>query len=102
MKKLNRVNIIWIAVILTLAILVLLPNKSHTPSDYSEMSAGQLLDRQLVIEQEIATLVKDKNEVQGLRDSKTASLRGQSTGEQDTTVPVVDSVTDQVDESLGL
>lgn len=62
MKKLNRLNIIWLVVIVILAILVFLPNKAHTPSNYDEMSAGQLLDVKIDYDSQIQAL-KDKRQI---------------------------------------
>jgi hypothetical protein len=53
-------------------------NKENTKTlTTTEMTAGQLLDEQLALEQEISKKIKEKNLIQQLRDEKTASARGQ-------------------------
>ena len=66
------------------------------------LSPWQLFDRQLCYENKIKELEKQKNEVQDIRDSKTASLRwtddvqGQSTGK------VAETPITQLNKAMGL
>jgi hypothetical protein len=57
-----------------LLILFIIPNK-QAKLTYNTMTAGQLLDVQLNIEEKINDLVTQKKIVQSLRDKKTSIIR---------------------------
>ena len=76
MNKKRIITITTILVAIFLSVLFI-PRLSQPKLTYETMTAGQLLDVQLWLEKKINALVLQKKEVQQLRDSKTASLRGQ-------------------------
>lgn len=91
MKKINRVNIIWLSVIVILFVLVVIPHKQHTPTNYDEMTAGQLLDVKIDYDNQIQALKDDRQIVIDKYNVKRGYVQ---TGEQ---TPI-----EQVNDELGL
>ena len=77
-------------------------NTSLSGTSLEKLSPGQLFDRQLCYENKITELVKQKNEVQAIRDSKTASLRGTDLVQPQSTWTVTDTPSTQLNKAMGL
>ena len=79
-KTLNYPFIATLIVAIGLLFIVMIPKHDKVITDYNLMSAGQLLDVQLELEKQINVLVDKKKEVQTIRDTKTADIRGEQQG----------------------